>query len=770
MSIRRIDLNFVFFDRTVCTANIDTLFYRYCLLRQPSLIKYFFGRWIFGLLHIFGLVREERFYNRRWRFLKSVRGPLNRAEKFWQRRRPKVYDLFPGEANLWITRWPEAIMLPLANKHGAVLIAPSFDLVDGRFAHYEDTASLYKRALKTYRPKLAADAPRELIPTGLETVHVYRGHVFKTARRCRAAQFGHGFLIFLVLLILGIFLGIAGLYFGTASYSPEIFSSILSRPLTAVLNLLPSVMLVFFFYFIFNRVWFAFSLTALGTLALSLTSWYKLAARGDPFIPMDLHTLSDVFPYFPKNAADIDHAVLLVVAICIVLSIITGLLVSSRIVSPKLRFSGIFAALCLIIFSYFTLYTNDSIYASASVALPAGQETEAYVSRGCTYPFLHGIKTAHIESPDGYDELRTVKSFSRYVTENIPIENRVSIICVMLDDFADFSSSLDMTNDVYRPLHMLQKDSLHGTLITDVFGSGSEITERSVLTGNPADTYYRSDTSSYVRYFAGQGYYTEAVIASEPELFNRRNVSEFLGFENCSFLDAAAAMDAECLFDEVRTRFETYAESSGGPYFSFSLIGERSYPADENLYRKTYIAPGTLTDEELNVLNNYLGGIETVAQGVSDLADYFDSRTEPVILIVFGGHLPDLGDDVFAAIGANISADKTDGFIRRYGTPYLIHANASAEYVLDTELNGEGRMISPCFLFNEAFSHIGWGGTAYLKVAGELSDIIPVIHTSGKYILSDGNVTRTLDEEQSSLLAFYRETSYYRRMNYADYR
>ncbi|MBO6010350.1 MAG: hypothetical protein J6P71_00955, partial [Oscillospiraceae bacterium] len=81
----------------MCTANIDTLFFRYCLLRQPSLVKYVLGRWVFGFLHLFGLVRDERYYNRRWLFIKSVRGMLGRAEKFWKRRRPKVYDIFPGE-------------------------------------------------------------------------------------------------------------------------------------------------------------------------------------------------------------------------------------------------------------------------------------------------------------------------------------------------------------------------------------------------------------------------------------------------------------------------------------------------------------------------------------------------------------------------------------------------------------------------------------------------------------------------------------------------
>ncbi len=766
-------MNFIFFDRTMCTANIDTLFYRYCLLRQPSLIKYLLGRWIFGLLHVFGLVREERYCNRRWRFLKSVRGPLDRAARFWQRRRPRVYDIFRGEDNLWITRWPEPVMLPLAGKFGAVLVAPAFDLVDGRFSHYEDTAALYRRALKNYRPKLAADAPREMIPTGLETVHVYRGRVYSTAARCRTAQFLHGLCTFIILFALGVLLGMIGLYFGTASFSQEAFASLLARPGTVMLNILPGILLIFLFFFIFNRVWFAFSLTALATLALTLTNWFKLAALRDPFTAADVRTLSDVFPTFPRSIGEAGGGVLLGIGICVLAALVAAFLVRSRIVSAKVRFSGLLALVCLIIFSYFTLYTNDTIYASAAAPVSAGEETLEYVSRGCVYPFLHGIKSAEPEPPEGYDELATVKAFSRYVTEDIPDDDKVSIVFVMADSLADLSEleCLDLRIDVYRPLHMLQKDSVYGSLLTDVFASDAIVTERSVLTGSPSDLSFRSDASSYVRYFARQGYVTGGCCTDDALLFNRANVSGFLGFDDYSF-DAGSSGTSEAgFFEEVRTLFEEHAETSDAPYFGFSVtdLCGGPYPSDKDLYGRSFFAPGTLTDEQINVISNYLGSVEATVKGIADLADYFDDRPEPVILVVFGGHLPDLGEEVYTAMGANIAEEKHEGFLNRYETPYVIHANPAAEYVLNVDLTGEGRTVSPCFLMSELFSRVGWGGTAYMKTSAELMDDVPVIHASGRFVTEDG-VTKELSDAVRDKLKFYNDVSYYRRRNFADYR
>lgn len=766
-------MNFIFFDRTMCTANIDTMFFRYCLLRQPSLIKYLPGRWLFGLLHIFGLVREERYCNRRWRFLKSVRGPLDRAERFWQRRRPKVYDIFHGEDNLWITRWPEAVMLPLAGRLGAVLVAPSFDLVDGRFSHYEDTAALYRRALKNYRPRLAADAPRELIPTGLETVHVFRGHVYSTAARCRTAQLLHGLVTFVILLALGVLLGMAGLYFGTASFSHDVFLSVLAHPGTVMLNLLPGILLIFLFFFIFNRVWSAFSLTALATLALSLTSWFKLAAFRDPFTAADMRTFSDVFRAFPHSVGEAGSGVLLGIGICVLAALASALVVRSRVVSPKLRFSGLLAVLCLVIFSYFTLYTNDSIYASAADALPPGEETLQYVSRGCVYPFLHSIKAAEPEPPAGYDELATVRAFSRYVTEDIPVEDKVSLVFVMADSFADLSEldCLDLRTDVYRPLHMLQKDSVYGSLISDVFAGDAIVTERSVLTGSAADLSFRSDASSYVRYFVRQGYDTFGCCTDDALLFNRVNVNGFLGFSDYRFCAGSHGTSETDFFAGVRSLCEEHAAQSDAPYFCFSVtdICSAPYPSDSNLFGRSFIAPGTLTDEQRNVVNNYLGAVGTTVSCIADLADYLDERPEPVILVVFGGHLPDLGEDVYAAIDANIAEGKHEGFLNRFKTPYLIHANPAAEYVLNVDFCGEGRTVSPCFLFNELFSWAGWGGTAYMKAAGELMEEVPVAHSSGRFV-SDGELTRELSEAAREKLDFYDYVSYYRRRNYADYR
>jgi hypothetical protein len=176
-----------------------------------------------------------------------------------------------------------------------------------------------------------------------------------------------------------------------------------------------------------------------------------------------------------------------------------------------------------------------------------------------------------------------------------------------------------------------------------------------------------------------------------------------------------------------------------------------------------------MTEDQLDAINGYLGGVEATVREVADLADWFDTREEPVVLVVFGDRLPDLGEEVYAAMGANISPEKADGFLKRYGVPYVIHANDAAKYVLNVSFTGEGDVISPCFLMGELFSQTGWGGTAYMKVAGELMDSVTVIHPTARF-MENGEITAELSEESAGKLAFFNNVSYMRRWDFADYR
>ena len=52
--------DFLVFERTVCTWQLDRRMFNYCLLRRPGLILYIFARAAGALIELFGFVRAAK--------------------------------------------------------------------------------------------------------------------------------------------------------------------------------------------------------------------------------------------------------------------------------------------------------------------------------------------------------------------------------------------------------------------------------------------------------------------------------------------------------------------------------------------------------------------------------------------------------------------------------------------------------------------------------------------------------------------------------------
>ena len=80
----------------------------------------------------------------------------------------------------------------------------------------------------------------------------------------------------------GAAVGYITLLFAYGTYPSEIFQSYLASAQLLLLNLLPSVWLMFFLYAVFGRAWIAFGAGGAALLALSLGNFFKILFRDDP--------------------------------------------------------------------------------------------------------------------------------------------------------------------------------------------------------------------------------------------------------------------------------------------------------------------------------------------------------------------------------------------------------------------------------------------------------------------------------------------------------
>ena len=147
------------------------------------------------------------------------------------------------------------------------------------------------------------------------------------------------------------------------------------------------------------------------------------------------------------------------------------------------------------------------------------------------------------------------------------------------------------------------------------------------------------------------------------------------------------------------------------PYFSYSLSFQNhgAYPS-ETTSGTAYINNNAhYSEATYNILNNYLEGIYDTTERIYAFVDQFRDLDEPVVIVLFGDHMPWLGDNgyIYDELGINTDLSSEEGFYNYYSTPYVIWANEAAKETADSDFTGQGDSISACFLMEQLFELCG---------------------------------------------------------------
>ena len=434
--------------------------------------------------------------------------------------------------------------------------------------------------------------------------------------------------------------------------------------------------------------------------------------------------------------------------------------------------------------SFPALYFNPQIYQQTANNdyINPWSDVEVFVSKGCVYPFLYSFREMFPTPPEGYNEGNAQTLLQSFADQDIPEEQKVSVLAIMLEAFCDLTDlpvlgEHEAVVRAYEPWHQLEEESVSGNLLTNIFAGGTVDTEWGFLTGYSQHQDFTKATDSYVWYFARQGYQTRGGHPGFGWFYDRENVNRYLGFLEYWFTDnhygelvdpVEAQWNSDyILTGEIVKDLQAQLEESRRPVFSFSVSYQNHGPYEEDhTSLEVYLDPEAdgLPEESCNVFNNYLHGINLTIDAVTAMVDELEAMDEPVVLVLFGDHKPwgGNGNSAYAGIGADFDLSTLEGFYEYYSTPYLIWANSSAKEALDRDFQGEGGDFSPCFLMNELFEQCGWTGPAFLQYAEEIRSLTPLVHSQGLYLTPDGELTDDLPQEVADRLLEYQWVEYYR--------
>ena len=588
----------------------------------------------------------------------------------------------------------------------------------------------------------------------------------------------HRVYMAVMLVLMGVGIGCVSLLLASSFFGRDggaIFFNYFKHPHILALNLLPPILLVLLFWFLFGRAGAAFGTAAGIVLGFSVANFYKIQLRDDPLLAIDLTTVGEAGDILSRYQLTFHWKIGVTI-----FAVVFGLLFAHFLMRgrpPGRRVRAIGAAAVLVCGAACApLYASDTLYdeqVAGTELIDIWSDMQVYVSKGFVYPFLHSIPDAFPHPPEGYDEEQAQALLGAYEDGTIEEDEQVNIISIMLEAYMDLSvfenDRFQLSQDLYAPLHELQAECVSGPLVTNIFAGGTKDTEQGFLTGYTDPGTYRSPVNTYVWYLRSQGYTTEGFHPGGGWFYNRKNVNEYFGFERYLFVEDFEVEDRsdEFFFSELKEMWESRDKSA--PYFNYSLSFQNHGGYDTaSTGEVSYVVQGELSDETYNMLNNYLTGVADTTQRLAGLADYFRDCEEPVVLVFFGDHMPWMGNgnSGYTDMGLNLDLGDQEGFLNYYSTRYYIWANDAAKAVTGNDFVGEGEAISPCFLMSKVFDLCGWEGPAYMQAMRTVSQRLPVIQSLGNY-LRGGAITQTLSPEGAELLADFSSLEYYWQNHFA---
>ena len=581
--------------------------------------------------------------------------------------------------------------------------------------------------------------------------------------------------LFLVLAS-GICLGGLSLLFAYGSYSPNVFYSYFTHPLIFLLNVAPVVGLELLLWCLTGKSALSFFLAGFVTVGFSIGNYYKLLFRDDPLMFQDMRNIREALSITNTASYDLTPDKRIVFGIlCLIFGTVVLHLVARGVPRKKRRFAAA-AVLVLACVPASNAYTSARVYDTLTANydyINRWAATQAYISKGFVYPFLHSISAGSAKPPEGYDEDEAASMLAQYTDADIPAEKKVDLITIQLEAFADFSRFANVEGidfeKAYSTFHEIEAESVAGDLITNIFAGGTVDTERAFLTGYADLRDFRTDTNSHAWYLQQQGYTAEGSHPSYQWFYNRRNVNAYLGlptyyyFENYyNEVDSINLAADRLLFPEI---LDLYRENRGeDPYFSFNVTyqGHGPYSTTENQWKGQTFTDGRYSTETTFIVDNYLASVQDTAQELRKFLDELQSEERPVAVVVYGDHMPWLGDgnSAYTELGVDLDTSTEQGYLNYYGTRYLVWANDAAKAAIGHDFTGEGETVSSCFLMNEVFTLLGWEGSAWMQAGNDIRATLPVITSMGRYV-EDGHLTDTLSPAGEEALRKFKFLEYY---------
>lgn len=361
---------------------------------------------------------------------------------------------------------------------------------------------------------------------------------------------------------------------------------------------------------------------------------------------------------------------------------------------------------------------------------------------GVLMEFLCELNSLSIEAPEDYSAEMVDMIMEPYVTEEptateapaAVTEKNPHIIVLMSESYSDLTVLGAKTNKEVNPYYnVFSETTLHGYLLSSVYGGNTANSEWELLTGNSM-AFMPSGSVPYRQYADEEHIYSLVEIlkdqnyecvAMHPYLSNgwaRTKVYPAMGFDEMYFLEdmdwgesVRKYISDDAFVRQIINRFEKQGPDKSLFLFGISMQNHGSYTDGD--FESAITLEGL--KGEYPKAEQYMGLIHITDDSIRQLIEYFEGVNEEVIILFFGDHQPRLEPEFYAELG--VANDQLKQLV-----PFFIWNNLNP-------LTGEIPLTSMNCLSPMLLEIAGLDLPDYFRFILDFQETVPAINPLGYY-------------------------------------
>lgn len=404
-----------------------------------------------------------------------------------------------------------------------------------------------------------------------------------------------------------------------------------------------------------NFVWLCITVVIVG---LAVTNSILLCFRITPLAATDIALLTSVFEIMGIYLT-VWQIILLVLLVLVVIAglIYLGIRMKKQMYHPLLAVCNAVISILVVVLM---IHIGD---ARGWLQTEFANLPDAYADNGFVYCFTRSLFDRGISKPDTYDEDTVdniLEDMKKQKTNEV--EEKPNIIFIQLESFMDLKRMQGVTySEEPTPVYSsLRKTCPGGFLKVPSVGAGTANTEFEILTGMtldyfgageyPYNTVLQDETCESMAYNLRElGYRTGVLHNNTGSFYSRNKVFANLGFdyfvsseymENLSYNPIGWAKD-KVLTGQIQHILK--ATSEPDLIYTITVQDHGKYPTEllENPHIKVSgFAPED--EERQNAFTYYVNQCHETDAFLGSLIATLNAFEEPVVLVLYGDHLPNL--------------------------------------------------------------------------------------------------------------------------------